>query len=273
MEVLMQWLPMLAILVGSGIVAGVMAGLLGVGGGIVIVPVLESALAMMGVDPAVRMHIAVATSLAIIVPTSLSSARAHHARGSIDITIVRAWGLFILVGSVMGTWLASRMDSGVLTLMFGCVAILVAVKLALPMDGYHVQGISWHSGPLRIVPLLIGGLSSMIGIGGGSFSVPSLTLLGVDMRRAVGTSALFGLLISLPGALAYVVSGWQDPRMPDGNIGYVSLVGLVCIAPTTVLAAPLGVKLAHRLSQRTLSVVFAVFLLSVGGRMLLRGLS
>ncbi len=270
---LAQLLPVILTLLVTGVAAGIMAGLLGVGGGIIMVPVLDAVLALLEVDPSVRLHIAIATSLAIIVPTSLSSSRAHQRRGSVDRDITRAWGLFILLGSVAGTLLASRLDSRVLALLFAVVAILVAIKLALPLDNLRLKGVDWGGRLVRLVPFSIGGLSCMIGIGGGSFSVPALTLMGVPIHRAVGTSALFGLLISLPGALTYVVSGWGDPRMPAGNLGYVSVFALLCMAPTTVLSAPLGARLAHRLSQRTLSLAFGLFLLLVGTRMLIKALA
>jgi uncharacterized protein len=263
-------LPLGLAMLGTGAVAGVLAGLLGVGGGIVIVPVLDTALGLMGVDAAIRMHIAIATSLATIILTSLSSTRAHHARGAVDFDLARRWGPFILAGSVAGTLLASRMDSGGLSMVFAVVAMLVALKMVLPTENLrlsdHVPG-----GLLgKIPPLLIGGLSCMMGIGGGSLSVPALTLMSVPVHRAVGTSALFGLLISLPGAITYVVTGWGDPRLPTGNLGYVSLLGLCLIAPLTVLFAPLGARLAHRMNQRQLSLAFGSFLLLVSVRMLYR---
>ncbi len=270
MENLLQWLPLALAMLGTGLFAGVLAGLLGVGGGIVIVPVLDTALGVMGVDPAIRMHIAVATSLATIILTSISSTRAHHARGAVDFALARQWGAFILLGSVAGTVLASRMDSSVLSMVFAVVAILVAAKMVLPTDNLRLADHVPGGLPGKLPPLLIGGLSCMMGIGGGSLSVPTLTLLSVPVHRAVGTSALFGLLIAVPGTLTYIVTGWGDPRLPGGNLGYVSLLGLCLIAPTTVLAAPLGAKLAHRLNQRQLSLVFGSFLLLVSVRMLYR---
>ncbi|MFV0278603.1 MAG: sulfite exporter TauE/SafE family protein [Parahaliea sp.] len=266
------WLYLGLGMLGTGAAAGVMAGLLGVGGGMIIVPVLDIALEFVGVDASIRMHIAVATSLATIVLTSLSSARAHYQRGSVDVDLVRSWALAILIGSVAGTLLASRMDSSALSLIFAVVAMLVALKMLLPTDNLclsdHVPG-----GLLgKLPPLAIGGLSCMMGIGGGSLSVPTLTVMSVPLHRAVGTSALFGLLISLPGTITFIAAGWGDPRLPEGNLGYVSLVGLCLIAPMTVLTAPLGARLAHRLSQRQLSLAFGGFLLLMSGRMLYRSL-
>lgn len=268
-----EFLPLALAMLGTGVFAGVLAGLLGVGGGIVIVPVLDATLGVMEVDPAIRMHIAVATSLATIILTSISSTRAHHARGAVDFALARSWGFFILVGSVAGTVLASQVDSSVLSMVFALVAILVALKMVLPTDNLRLADSVPGGVGGKLPPIAIGGLSCMMGIGGGSLSVPTLTLMSVPVHRAVGTSALFGLLISLPGALTYIVTGWGDPRLPAGNLGYVSLPGLVCIAPMTVLAAPLGAKIAHRLTHRQLSLVFGSFLLLVSLRMLYRTFS
>jgi uncharacterized membrane protein YfcA len=157
-----------------------------------------------------------------------------------------------------------------LSLVFAVMAFLMAVKLLLPLDGRsladHVPG-----GPLMpVVPTLIGGISSMMGIGGGTLSVATLTLLNQPIHRAVGTAALFGLAISLPGTIGFMVAGFGDPRLPPFSIGFVNLVGFLLIAPATWLAAPLGAALAHRLTQRQLSVSFGVFLLLVSIRMLAR---
>lgn len=272
MEQLLDLAPLALTMLATGAVAGVMAGLLGVGGGIVIVPVLDTALGLQGVDPGIRMHVAVATSLATIVPTSISSARAHHAKGAVDFELAKFWSPFILVGSVAGTILAAQLDSSILSLIFGCVALLVAIKMMIPMEGVHLTDGVKHGPVGATIPFSIGGLSSMMGIGGGSLSVPSLTLMNEPIHKAVGTSALFGLVIALPGALSFIVNGWGDPRLPAGSLGFVNVIGFVFIAPTTVLFAPLGAKLAHRLSKRQLSLVFGVFLLVVSVRMLLRTL-
>jgi len=273
MELVAEWGPLMLAMLVTGVFAGLMAGLLGVGGGIVIVPVLDAALGALGVDPAIRMHIAVATSLATIILTSVSSARAHHLRGSVDFTVARSWGGYILVGAVFGAWLASRLHSNVLALIFGSVAVVLGLRMLLfggrnPAPAREIP----TSAGIRLLPFGIGGLSSMMGIGGGTFSVPVLTLLGHSIHRAVGTSALFGLLISVPGAIAFVVTGWGDPRLPMASLGFVNLLGLACIAPATILAAPWGARLAHRLDARQLNLAFGIFLLLVSGRMLLRAL-
>lgn len=263
-------LPLVMTMLASSVVAGVLAGLLGVGGGIVIVPVLDFALGVRGVDPAIRMHVAVATSLATIILTSISSARAHHARGAVDMDLARVWGPFIFVGSLMGSVVAGQVHSAVLAMVFGMLAFVIALKMLLPMDDVRL----WKSVPRGaagiIIPSLIGGLSSMAGIGGGTMSVSTLTLMSQPIHRAVGTAAFFGLLIAVPGTLGFIINGWGDPRLPAGSLGYVNLIGVALISPATVLMAPVGAKIAHRLTRRQLSLVFGVFLLVVSARMLLR---
>lgn len=265
-------LPLILMMLATGIVGGVLAGLLGVGGGIVIVPVLELALGILGVDPAIRMHVAVATSLAIIIPTSIASSRAHHKKGAVDFALVRGWGTPIFIGAALGTWIASRSDSSTLATIFAVVALLVAVKMILPLEGKTLTP-SVPSGLVgKSIPLAIGTLSSMMGIGGGTFSVSALTLMSKPIHMAVGTSALFGLLISLPGTAGFIVTGWGQPNLPVGSLGFVNIIGFALISPMTVLAAPYGAKMAHALSQRHLSLAFGFFLFLVGVRMLYRAL-
>jgi len=252
----------------TGVAAGILAGLLGVGGGIVVVPVLEWALELTGVPADFRMHIAVATSLAVIIPTSISSARAHHKRGTVDIELAKRWMLYIFLGAVFGTFVASNVGGPVLSAVFGVVALLVAIKMAFPFDNKTLTKEVPRNPLIAIVPATIGTISTMMGIGGGTLTVPSLTLMSEPIHRAVGTSALFGLLIAIPGTLGYIVSGWGDEQLPAGSLGFVNLIGIAFIAPATVLAAPLGVKLAHALSKRNLSIVFGTFLLIVAVRML-----
>ena len=254
----------------AGIIGGVLAGLLGVGGGIVIVPALEFVLEWYGVPAAFRMHIAVATSLAVIIPTSVSSARAHHKRGAVDIALAKRWAPLIGIGAVVGVLIASQVSGPVLTAIFGVFVFLVAVKMTLPLDSKTVASDVPTTPAMGLVPVAIGTISSMMGIGGGTLTVPTLTMCGEPIHRAVGTSALFGLLISVPGAIAFVVAGWDKPALPPGSLGFVSLAGFILIAPTTVLFAPLGARIAHALSRRALNLFFGVFLLLVAARMFLQ---
>lgn len=254
----------------TGMIAGVIAGLLGVGGGIVIVPVLDTALSLYGTDSAIRMHIAVATSLTCIILTSIASAKAHHAKQAVDRAVVKLWGLAIAIGAIVGAIIASQVDGTILSIIFGVVAILAALKMISPYNDIVLMNDVPKGTLAPVTPLMIGTLSSMMGIGGGTFSVPILTLMNKPIHRAVGTAALFGLFISIPGALGFVLSGFGDPRLPPGSIGYVNLIGFMLISPVSIWFAPIGVKLAHQMTKKQLSLVFGGFLLVVGCRMIYR---
>ncbi len=265
-----QWLILGVAMLATGTVAGVLAGLFGIGGGIVIVPVLEASLGFVGVDPAIRMHVAVGTSLATIIPTSVSSARAHHQRKSVDIDIVKRWGIFVLLGALLGAWIASQVHSRVLAMVFASLALLVAIKMALLPESRNLTEEVPRGPAVAVIPTAIGCFSSMMGIGGGTFSVMTLTLFNEPIHRAVGTAALFGLVISLPAAFGFMVAGWSDPRVPPASLGYVSLIGFACIAPATVLAAPLGARIAHAFSAKRLSMLFGSFLVIASVRLFYR---
>ena len=267
-----DWLLLVAAMLATGALAGVLAGLFGIGGGIVIVPVLETALEIVGVDPAIRMHIAVGTSLATIIPTSVASARAHHARRSVDLDIARRWSVFVLIGALLGALIASQVHSRVLAIVFAVLAMLVAVKMVFFPTVRNVTTEVPRRPWVPAIPTTIGTLSSMMGIGGGVMSVMTLSLFGQPIHRAVGTAALLGLAISLPGTLGFIAAGWGDPRLPAFSLGYVSLIGLLCIAPATVLMAPLGARIAHAFSEKRLAAAFGVFLAIASVRLFYRAL-
>ena len=265
-------LPLIAILAVSGVLAGFVAGMLGVGGGIVTVPVLEYSLRFAGVPEEWRMHIAVATSLAAIIPTSISSARTHHGRGAVDWELARSWGVPIVLGATAGSLLASRAPLAVLAGLFGSVALLIALKMLLPLDHLRAaQAVPRGIGG-GILAAVIGAVSAMMGIGGGTLTVPTLNLCGYPIHRAVGTAAFFGIFISVPGTLGYLLA--RPPvELPWATVGFVSLVGLAIIAPGSMLTATLGARAAHNLSRRRLSQAFGLFLLLVGTRMVYRALA
>lgn len=265
-----ELLTLAAMMLLTGAVGGVIAGMLGVGGGIVIVPVLDLVLAALGVDPSVRMHVTVATSLATIIPTAISSSRAHEAKGAVDHVQLRRWGIAIFLGAIAGVVLASRVSGDVLSAVFGIVALLVAIKMLLPLEGRHIADAMPGGVGGQLIPFGIGGVSSMMGIGGGTLSVPVMTLFAIPIHRAVGTAALFGLMISVPATVAFVIAGWNVPGLPPGSLGYVNLIGLTIIGPATFVTAPLGARIAHALSKRQLSILFGLFLTVVAVRMLLR---
>ncbi len=264
-----ELLPLIVVLAVSGLIAGFVAGMLGVGGGIVTVPVLEYALRFADVPADYRMHVAVATSLAAIIPTSISSARTHHSHGAVDWQLARSWGAPIVIGAILGSLFASHAPLFVLTGVFGTVALLIAAKMLLPFDDLRFA----RDVPRRVgggaLATLIGALSAMMGIGGGTLTVPTLNLCGYPIHRAVGTAAFFGIFISIPGTIAYLLA---DPPvdLPWATVGFVSLVGLAIIAPGSMLTAKLGARVAHKLSRRRLSQAFGFFLLLVGARMLYR---
>lgn len=257
----------------SGIISGVMAGLLGIGGGIVIVPILEFSLSYFGVDENIRMHIAVATSLAIIIPTSLSSARAHHKRGTVDINIIKSWAIAIFIGAVLGSWWASKLNGKILIVIFACLAFFVALKMLFNNGKEKKVRDGIPDNPaIQLIPFSMGGLSSMMGIGGGVMGVSFLTLYGVPIHRAVSTAAFFGFLISIPGTISFILTGLDVPNLPLGNLGYVNFIGLVIIAPVAYFSAPLGAKIAHQLNQKQLNLMFGLFLFFVSSQMLYRNL-
>ncbi|MDH3350014.1 MAG: sulfite exporter TauE/SafE family protein [Gammaproteobacteria bacterium] len=257
----------------TGIAGGVLAGLLGVGGGLVIVPMLEAALAFVGVEASVRMHIAVATSLATIIPTSISSARAHYRRQSIDFGLIRYWSPYIIVGAIAGTIIAANVEGSALAAVFAAVAFGAAIKMMLPLDEKSLAADVPRGLIGPVIPAGIGAVSTLMGIGGGTLSVPAMTLSSKTIHMAVGTSALFGLVIALPSTLGYVVAGWGHAELPFGSLGYVNLLGFALIAPATVLFAPLGAKIAHALSRRVLSLLFGFFLFAIALRMTFRALA
>jgi len=269
---LTELLPLIGILAASGVIAGFAAGLLGVGGGIVTVPVLEFSLRFAGVPEEYRMHVAVATSLAAIIPTSISSARMHHQRGAVDWALARTWAVPMVLGAILGSVLAARAPLAVLAGTFGSVALLIALKMLLPLDHWRVaQRVPQGVGGV-VIAALIGGISTVMGIGGGTLTVPTLNLCGYPIHRAVGTAAFFGIFISIPGTIGYLLV--QPPvALPWATVGYVSLVGLAIIAPGSMLTARLGARVAHSLDRRRLAQAFGVFLLLVGSRMVYRALA
>ena len=264
--------PLIAILAVSGVIAGFAAGLLGVGGGIVTVPVLEYSLRFAHVPEEWRMHVAVATSLAAIIPTSISSARVHHRRGAVDGELSRSWGVPMVLGATLGSALAARAPLALLAGVFGSVALLIALKMLLPLDHVRAAKEVPDGGGGVVLAALIGGISAIMGIGGGTLTVPTLSLCGYPIHRAVGTAAFFGIFISVPGTIGYLLA--RPPvELPWATVGFVSLVGLAIIAPGSMLTATLGARVAHNLSRRRLSQAFGIFLLLVGTRMIYRALA
>src|SRR3954468_20651833 len=213
-----ELLPLIAVLAVSGVFAGFVAGMLGVGGGIVTVPVLEFSLRFAGVPEEYRMHVAVATSLAAIIPTSISSARTHHSRGAVDWPLARRWGAAIVLGAISGSLLAAHAPTAVLTAVFGSVALLIAAKMLLPLDEMRAaQDVPRGIGG-QLLAAFIGAVSAVMGIGGGTLTVPTLNLCGYPIHRAVGTASFFGIFISIPGTVSYLLAQ-PKVELPWATVG------------------------------------------------------
>jgi uncharacterized membrane protein YfcA len=260
-------LGLAAALLATGLVAGVLAGLLGVGGGIVIVPVLYHLFTLLGVDEAVRMHAAVGTSLATIIPTSIMSSRAHKKRGSLDMSLIKRLMPSVVVGVIVGSVTSRFLSGASLTAVFASIALLVALNMAFKRDGFSVA--DGLPGPVGTALLGsgIGGVSTLMGIGGGTLSVPILNALRVPMHTAVGTGAMLGMVISFPGALAFILNGLDVPNRLPLSLGYVNLLGFALIVPATLATTGWGAKLAHSINARRLRQVFAAFLALTAARM------
>jgi uncharacterized membrane protein YfcA len=260
---------LIVILAAAGLLAGLTGGMLGIGGGIVMVPVFYEILHQAGVSQDAAMHVAVGTSLSTIVFNSLRSAAAHSKRGALDWGLLRRFGPAVFMGAILGAVLAAFIGGAGLKAFFGIVATIFAFYIAFaPLNWVLSPQIPNH--PLsHLGAAILGCVSALMGIGGGTFGVTAMTLCGVAIHRAVATGAGLGVLIGAPAALGFMLLGLSQPNLPPLSIGYVSWGALLILAPTSILAAPLGARIAHALPVRTLRVVFGIFLAASGLRMLL----
>jgi uncharacterized protein len=257
-----------AFLISVGLIAGVLAGLLGVGGGIVIVPALYLLFNYLEISPDVLMHLAVGTSLATIIPTSIRSVLKHHARGAVDPVILKQWGPWLFAGAIIGTILAAYISTSGLTLIFGSIALLVSIHMAFGNPDTAIAESLPKGAAGSALPLIIGTLSTLMGIGGGTLGVPTMTLFKVPIHRAVATAAGFGVIIAVPAAIGFMINGLSAANLPPYSIGYISLIGFALIVPATLLSVPLGVRLAHWLNPAVLRRAFSLFLALTASRML-----
>ena len=243
----------------SGCIAGILAGLLGVGGGIVVVPLLYYVLNYLNYDQSIIMHVAVGSSLLIIVPTSIRSAIQHKNRGSFDQKVFRKWIIPLLLGAIIGSVIAGYATFEVLTGIFATIATLVSIEMFLNRKTKQSKVLPSNI-LFQVSPIIIGLVSVMMGIGGGSLSVPIMNYAGIEMRKAVGTSAAFGTLIAIPGSIGFIIGGLGQPFLPPFSFGYVNLIAFGLIVPATLLTVPIGVNFAHRVSHIKLRKLFALFL-------------
>lgn len=252
----------LCLLLGTGCIAGFLAGLLGIGGGVVIVPFLVLVLEQTHTSDSFLMHVAVSTSLATIVVTGITSARAHYKKGALDLPLLRFWAPFIICGAFIGGLLGGRMDARILTGLFALVLCVVSARMLLDRQLCpSISGKEPSTVKKRFPAFLIGFFAALMGIGGGCLSVPTLTFLGRPIHKAIGTSSAFGVLLALPGALGFAISGWSQAALPPGNVGYVNLPSFLLISASAILTTPIGVAAAHKLNARPLKRIFGLFLL------------
>lgn len=251
---------------GAGLLAGIMAGLFGVGGGAVLVPILYQIFGLIGVDEAVRMHLSVGTSLAVIVPTSIRSFTAHRKRGAVDEDLLRSWIIPVPLGVIVGSIVAASVGSFGLRAIFAAIATVIGLRMVLLSKPWHIAD-RIPGNPVRsIVGFFIGLFSTLMGIGGGVLNNTFMTAYGQTLLRAVATSSGVGVLISIPGIFGYIWAGWGAEGLPPLSLGYIQLIGVLLITPVTILVAPIGVRMAHAASKRQLEIGFGIFLLAVAAR-------
>lgn len=251
----------------AGALAGLLAGLLGVGGGVVVVPALVWAFGQMGVSQRVLMHLAIGTSLASIVVTASAAATAHHRRGGVRWQVLRGLAPGLMLGAALGGRLAQHIPTTGLRLIFGGFLLLVAIRMQWNRQPNPSRNVP-RALALSLTGALIGGFSAMVGIGGGTLTVPFLVWCNVPLRQAVGTSAAAAVPIALLGAASFAWSGWGIAELPPGSTGYVHWPSLVGLTPLALLCAPLGTRLAHRLPTSLVRRAFGVLLLLVAARMI-----
>ncbi len=264
----LNWLSIILALMFTGLISGVFAGLLGVGGGIVIVPVLFFFFQFLGISAATSMSVATGTSLLVIVVTSMASTRAHYKKGNMDIRLLKFWSPFMIVGALLGGLLAVKVGGLFASVVFGIVAILAAMNMLFRASASALL----RSLPNKCVQAVLattnGAVSVIMGVGGGTLGVPILTACNYSAHRATGTSAAFGLLIALPGVLFLLFFTIPPEDAPPATIGFINVLGFACIAPLSVAAAPVGVKIGSLVDDLVLKRLFAVFLCLSGVRML-----
>jgi uncharacterized membrane protein YfcA len=269
-----ELLELALLLLAVGALSGFLAGVFGIGGGAILVPVFYECFRLAGVPLEVRMPLCIGTSLAIIIPTSIRSWRAHYLRGAVDPEILRVWWLPVLTGVIAGSVTARYAPERLFKIVFVMVAWSAATRLLLARATWTF-GDDLPKGPLmKVYGFFVGILSTLMGIGGGLFSNLLMTFYGRPIHQAVATSSALAVLISIPGALGYVYAGWPAAAHYPGvaalqwpfALGYVSLIGAVLVMPTSLLTAPLGVRAAHAMSKRTLEMAFGAYLFIVGSR-------
>lgn len=265
----LAWL--IAAFTAAGLFAGFIGGLFGVGGGIVLVPVLYHLMGVLDVSDEVRMHVAVGTSLSTIIVTSWRSLSTHAKAGAVDFEVLKSWTPWIALGALGGAALAGAIDTEAMLIVFGVGLLLVAANMGLGKETWRIAQDLPKGPALAGVAGSIGAASAMMGVGGGSFGVTVMTLCGRPIHQAVATASGFGAGIALPGSLGFIVAGWGKADLPAFSLGYVNAPGFVLLAMLTAITAPMGARAAHRLDRAMLRRLFAVALAVTALNMLREG--
>jgi uncharacterized membrane protein YfcA len=263
-----ELLPYFLGLLATGVLGGLIAGFLGVGGGIVIVPVLFWIFTSLKFPDEILMHMAIGSSLATIIPTSIASARAHYHKGSIDIDVLKKWGFGMFFGALIGGFIGKFFGANDLKYIFGLVALLVAINMFIKNPVKIRDSLPLSKFINFFVSGIIGFTSSLMGVGAGTIGVPALVSFSMPIHKAIGTAAALGLFISVPATIGLAFSGFEVPNRPPMSIGFVNLIALFIMFPLTILFAPIGVKIAHLINQSVLKRVFGMFLIITSVKML-----
>ena len=262
-----QIISLISVMAVAASISGFMAGLLGVGGGIIMVPALYYAFTVLGYDESTKMHLALGTSLAIIIPTSVMSTRTHMKYEAVDFTLIKSFGLFVAAGVLIGTFLASNLETKKLLLIFSIFSACVGLFFIFFREKLGATPRNIPNSIKSIIGTIIGFVSVPLGIGGWSLSVPFMRLFGYSIRNAIGTSAAIGFLISVVGAASMSLSGnFFDTVTTPLSLGYVNLPGFLVFVPVTMMMAPLGAKVVHKIDKDLLSKIFGFFLLLISAR-------
>lgn len=262
-----EWVTLAVSIVAAGLTTGILAGVFGIGGGAVIVPVLFEVFRLLGVPESVRMQLCIGTSLAIIVPTAVRSYRAHRARGLVIPEVMRAWAVPAICGVAVGSIVAAFAPSGTFKIAFVAMACVIAIKLLFGSENWVVADELPGPLPMRGYGFLLGLCSSLMGISGGSLATMVLTLHKKPLLNAIATSAGIGVPITIAGTVGYIFAGLgRHAALPPLSIGFVSLIGVVMIAPISSTVAPLGARIAHAVPKRVLEIAFGLFLIAVSAR-------
>jgi uncharacterized protein len=254
-------------LVVAGAATGILAGLFGVGGGAIIVPILYQVFTVIDVPETVRMPLSIGTSLAVIMPTCIAAYRAHRAKGAVDRNILRRWALPCFLGVAAGSFIAAFAPPWLFKIVFVTIAGGNGILLLIGRKDWQITDDLPAPWPMRAIGFAIGIFSALMGISGGMISNIVILMFGRTMQQAVATSAGLGIVISIPGTLGYMLAGWSKMALlPPLSVGFISLIGFALLAPLSILLAPYGARLAHAISKRRLEIAFGLYLLLVSAR-------